>query len=282
MANDPGQTRRLPVVLGLLTLVTLTWAGAWHWVLYAQLTTHQPVAWFGGSAWAHGLWFTGALGGTLVCHELGHVWACRKHRLTFDGPYFLPAPFALLGTGGAFIRLTRPYMTRTQMIEVGSAGPVFGFSWAVLCALVGLRWSVPYADGSATNLVRFGTPHVMTWLSPSPDLILHPLAAGAWLGCLVTMVNLLPFEHFDGGTILHGIWPKGARLASIGMFGVAYLLSAGSLHGHLTWLIAAAVAMIALLATGFQPTPPVQPLPRSSYGWVLLAVLCLVASWTAL
>lgn len=250
-------------------------------MLFAALAFHVRVNWTSGSAWAHGLWFTLALGGTLVCHELGHLWACHKHGLTTDGPYFLPAPFALVGTAGAFLRLTSPYGARKQTIEVGAAGPVFGFAWTALCAVVGLRWSVP-GPVAATNLVRFGTPHLLRWLAPAQEMALHPLAAGAWLGCLVTMINLLPFEHFDGGTILHGLWPKAARLASVGMFGVAYLLSAGSLHGHLTWLIAALVAFIALLTGGFQPTPPAMPLPRSSYVWAILAGLCLVASWTAL
>lgn len=252
-------------------------------MLYAALATGARVSWWSGSAWAHGLWFTLALGGTLVCHELGHVWACRRHRLPFNGPYFLPAPFALVGTLGAFLHLTSPYRTRRQMIEVGAAGPIAGFAWTSVAALVGLRWSIPVHDGGvATNLVRFGTPHLFSWLAPWPEFALHPLAAGAWIGCLVTMVNLLPFEHFDGGTILHGLWPEAARLVSVAMFGVAYILSAGAAHGHLTWLIVAIVAVLALFASGFQATPPVQPIPRSSYGWALASVACLVASWTAL
>lgn len=282
MASTPRPSRRLALALGLATLGTLTWAGALHWVLFARLAEQRTVGWYSLEAWRQGLWFTLSLGGTLACHELGHVWACRRHGLTFHGPYFLPAPFALVGSAGAFLRLTRPYGTRRQMVEVGAAGPIAGFAWTAVAATVGLRWSVPYTAGAATNLVRFGTPHLLAWLSPVPDMALHPLAAGAWLGCLVTMVNLLPFEHFDGGAILHGLWPEAARLVSVAMFGVAYILSAGAAHGHLTWLIVAIVAVLALFASGFQATPPVKPIPRSSYMWALASVACLIASWTAL
>jgi len=250
-------------------------------VLFAALTLHVRVPWWSLSAWAHGLWFTLALGGMLVCHELGHLWACRRYGLAVSGPYFLPAPFALVGTMGAFLRLQGAYGSRAQMIVVGASGPVAGFAWTALASVVGLRWSTPIVD-PGTNLVRFGTPHLLSWISRAPHLALHPLAAGAWLGCLVTMVNLLPFEHFDGGTILHGLWPEAARLTSVGMFGVAYLLSAGAAHGHLTWLIVAICAVIVLLSAGLQPTPPPERLPRSSYGWAVGAVICLVLSWTAL
>lgn len=272
-----------PVVLALTTCLTCTWAGAWHWVTFEAVATGHAPGWYTVDAWMHGLWFTLALVGSLAVHDGAHLLVARRHRLACDGPYILPAPFALIGTLGAFIRLRSPYETRAQMIDVAAAGPLAGFAWSLVAAWMGLRWSIPMGVHAVSSLVRFGTPTVMRWLMPH-DVVLHPLAAGAWIGLLVTMVNLLPFEHFDGGTLLHALYPRAFRIVWVlAMAAAFYLAGANIFGGALTWAIVLGIAILVLLTAGFQSCPEAaETLPRRSGLLAALCALALALSWTAL
>ena len=53
----------------------------------------------------HGLWYSVSILAILGCHELGHYYACRYYGVDASLPYFLPVPFLLTGTLGAFIRI---------------------------------------------------------------------------------------------------------------------------------------------------------------------------------
>ena len=52
-------------------------------------------------------------------------------------PYFIPAP-TLFGTFGAVIRIRSPITTRRALFDIGIAGPVAGFVFAVPAMAYGI------------------------------------------------------------------------------------------------------------------------------------------------
>jgi len=96
------------IVLFILTLFSTTQAGGLHYVSFTTAFSDRipqiPIV----SLLLHGLWYSVSILAILGCHELGHYYACRYYRVDSSRPYFLPVPFLLTGTLGAFIRIRAP------------------------------------------------------------------------------------------------------------------------------------------------------------------------------
>ena len=103
----------------------------------------------------NGLWYGLTILAILGAHELGHYLACRYYGISASLPYFLPVPFPLTGTAGAFIRIRQPITTKPALFDIGIAGPLAGFVVAVPALFLGLALSrvvdVP-ADFSGVSL----------------------------------------------------------------------------------------------------------------------------------
>jgi len=161
----------------------------------------------------------------LLCHELGHWLACRRHRLPATPPYFLPAPIAL-GTFGAFIRIRGAIRTKRELLEVGVAGPLAGFLALLPFAVVGVALSEPvrvalaaepgagslvlYRPGESL-LVRGVTQLLHGRLDEGTILNPHPFLVAAWVGIFATMLNLLPLAQLDGGHVLYAAAGRAQR-----------------------------------------------------------------------
>src|SRR5262245_32084540 len=93
------------LILFALTFFSTTQAGGLHYlsfiVAFRDRLPEVPLA----SLLLHGLWYSVSILAILGCHELGHYFACRYYRVNSSRPYFLPLPFLLTGTLGAFIRI---------------------------------------------------------------------------------------------------------------------------------------------------------------------------------
>lgn len=164
----------------------------------------------------------------LLCHEMGHWIACRRHGLPATPPFFLPAPIGL-GTFGAFIRIRAPIESRRQLLDVGVWGPLAGFLALLPFLVLGLMWSTPapieaVAPGHASDVVLWIPGRSLALLAvarafhgplgPHTTLDLHPFALAAWVGLLVTALNLIPLGQLDGGHILYAaVGRSQARLA---------------------------------------------------------------------
>ena len=175
----------------------------------------------------------------LLCHELGHWFVCRRHRLDATPPYFLPAPVGL-GTFGAFIRIRGLVRSKRQLLDVGVSGPIAGFV-ALLPVLVAGVWlsapsALPLAPGGGLTLLLYRpgdsllsialTRLVHGELPPGWVLNPHPLLLAGWVGLFATMLNLLPLAQLDGGHVLYAAlgrlqrrlaWPLWAGLALLGL-----------------------------------------------------------------
>ena len=128
----------IAILLFLLTLVSTLVVGAGYANSYASGESPDLDGFFAmyGTLLAHpqfliaGVPFAFTLLGILLAHELGHFFACRYYGISASYPYFIPAP-TLIGTMGAFIRIRSPIYNRKALFDVGIAGPVVGFLFAI-------------------------------------------------------------------------------------------------------------------------------------------------------
>ena len=151
----------------------------------------------------------------LFAHEMGHYLACRYYGVSATLPYFIPAPpLFLAGTFGAFIKIRSPIQTRRALFDIGLAGPLAGFVIAIPVSLIGLSIIQPGAGHEGPGIM-FNDPLLFKFLARILHWPLNPLSPinpyymAAWLGLLVTSLNLMPVGQLDGG---HGIFAVfGAR-----------------------------------------------------------------------
>jgi membrane-associated protease RseP (regulator of RpoE activity) len=222
-----------------------------------------------------GIPFSFTLLGILLAHELGHYFACRYYRIAATFPYFIPAP-TLIGTLGAFIRIRAPIINRKALFDIGLAGPVVGFLFAVPALAVAIYSSkiVPAAQVSAP--VRFGQPLLAQLLTAilrpgvhATDILLHPVGRAAWVGLFATALNLLPAGQLDGGHILYSFASEKHRAVS---FGVALALVPLGFKFWWGWLFWAGL----LLIFGFRHPPLLdrwEPLDRKRRIWAAIALV---------
>jgi membrane-associated protease RseP (regulator of RpoE activity) len=222
--------------------------------------------------------FAFTLIGILLAHELGHFFACRYYGISASYPYFLPAP-TLIGTLGAFIRIRSPIYNRKALFDVGLAGPVVGFLFAIPALAIAVLYSrvVPYSEAHAS--IVFGQPLAMRLLvavlrpgvTPG-DLLLHPVGRAAWVGLFATALNLLPGGQLDGGHILYSVAGKYHKKITMG---VALLLIPLGLFYWRGWILWS----ILLLAIGFRHPPLLnrwEKLDRTRLLWAAIAVLMFI------
>jgi len=158
-----------------------------------------------------GFAFSGTLMGILLCHELGHYIVARRRGVPVSLPYFIPLPPGIsLGTMGAVIRMDKPIEDRAALFDVGAAGPIAGLVVAIPLLVIGLQHSAltPLAHGTGNqegNSLLYALLKFLVfgrWLPGADvDVQLHPMAFAAWVGLLITMINLMPIGQLDGGHV---------------------------------------------------------------------------------
>ncbi|MGE5181812.1 MAG: site-2 protease family protein [Acidobacteriota bacterium] len=161
-------------------------------------------------SWSDGFAFSGTLMGILLCHELGHYVVARRRGVDVSPPYFIPLPPVIsLGTMGAVIRMRQPIDDRGALFDVGAAGPIAGLVVAIPLLVIGLHLShlgpiVAGHEQEGNSLLYALLKYAVfgRWLpGGGVDVDLHPMAFAAWVGLLVTMINLMPIGQLDGGHV---------------------------------------------------------------------------------
>jgi Zn-dependent protease len=225
----------------IITFVAMLIAGAINWASYADLPGDQI---FGTEGLTFGLlYFTLPLMTILAVHELAHFAMARRRNVAASLPFFIPS-IPPLGTFGAFISLRDPIPNRKSLLEIGVAGPIAGLLMTIPFALGGLYLTnlgakpVP-EDIGESGVVGIVFPLIFRGLEylipPAGDYLLHPMAFAAWVGFLVTALNLLPVGQLDGGHVARALlgarakyltWATIAALVGIGIFYFGWLLFA--------------------------------------------------------
>lgn len=265
-APMPKRSWPLHAALFLLTIVTTTLAGIGlpesaitsaepplssllDYLLYFPLVYFQFITTLFRELLAHphllldGVTFSASLLAILFSHEMGHYLACRYYKVDATLPYFIPAPPVFLaGTFGAFIKIRSAIPSRRALFDIGLAGPLAGFVVAVPLAVIGVLTVGPPQPTPATGVMYFNDPLLFRLIARvagvglEPNSPTNPFYMAAWIGLLVTSLNLMPVGQLDGG---HGIFAVfGAR--------------AHKLVGQLAFI---AVAVLAVLGFWLHSSP---------------------------
>src|ERR1044071_6029138 len=155
---------------------------------------------------AEGVTFSGSLLAILFSHEMGHYLACRYYKVSATLPYFIPAPpLFLTGTFGAFIKIRSPLPSRRALFDIGLAGPLAGFVVALPVSVLGLLAMTPGDGPPPDHAIFFNDPLLFRLLAKllgvplDPNAPTTPYYMAAWIGLLVTSLNLMPVGQLDGG-----------------------------------------------------------------------------------
>lgn len=166
----------------------------------------------------YGLSFSVSLLFILICHEMGHYIACRIYRVDATLPFFIPTPPMIgpAGTFGAFIKILSPMPSRRAVFDIGVAGPIAGFIALVPVALIGIatmQIATPQQIAYSQGGLSFSDPLLMRAFAYlfGVDLnfgIGNAFYYAAWVGLLVTALNLIPSGQLDGGHAIYAIFGK--------------------------------------------------------------------------
>jgi membrane-associated protease RseP (regulator of RpoE activity) len=163
-----------------------------------------------------GLKFAAALLSILLAHESGHYVACRLYGVDATLPFFIPMPPPFMaGTLGAFIKIKSPIPSRRALFDIGVAGPLAGFLVIIPVACAALLTATPAlppppASAGAVTIV-FNDPLLLRLLAGPlgvkdlPGIEQSPFYLAAWIGLLVTSLNLLPVGQLDGGHAVYSV-----------------------------------------------------------------------------
>ncbi|MBI4683868.1 MAG: site-2 protease family protein [Nitrospirae bacterium] len=193
----------------------------------------------------NGLPFSFTLMLMLLCHELSHYIASKRHKVKATLPYFIPAP-TLIGTLGAFIKMKSPITTRRALIDIGASGPIAGFIISFIATIIGLSMSdIVLTKKVTSSSLALGDSMLFSLLSrlilgeipDAYDILLHPIAFAGWIGFFVTALNLIPIGQLDGGHIAYAL--LGERHINISKILVLIMILLGAFlwQGWLIWAL---------------------------------------------
>ena len=270
--------RSVSVNLAMLvvTFLTMLLAGVLDWSGYAG--TDSGDIFTVDNLFMGMITFTLPLMAILGVHELAHFLAAKRRGVAASLPFFIPS-IPPLGTFGAFISLRDPIPNKKTLLEIGVAGPLAGLLVALPLGIIGLILTNSEAKLVPANVGSEGVMGISfpliyqaleLFVPLRGDYLLHPTAFAAWVGFLVTALNLLPVGQLDGGHVARAL--LGARAKYLSWVTVAILVGIGMFYYG--WLIFA----LLILFLGARHPPPLNDispldLKRKGLGVLTFAVL---------
>lgn len=223
-----------------------------------------------------GLEFSASLLAILTAHEFGHYFFCRYYGVNATLPFFIPQPPGLLpGTFGAFIKMKSPVPSRRALFDIGLAGPIAGFIVIIPIAFAGVL-TLQHGSNPAgeSGVIIFNDPLLFRLIARAfkiylDDGILNPFYLAAWVGLLVTALNLMPVGQLDGG---HGTFAGFGRVAHHWIGRVAFVtMVALSVLGYLWHGSPSGILYVVLLAVMLRVHHP-QPEQMEPLGTMRVAI----------
>lgn len=223
----------------------------------------------------------------LFVHEMGHYIVGRLRHAPVSLPYFIPLPpvpipdlgvITFTGTLGAVIVQREPMLDRKSILEIGIAGPLAGLAVAIPLLFYGLATSTvgaPPAGGhfQEGNSLLYAAAKYLVFGQLLPgngvDVQLNTVAWGAWIGLLITMINLLPIGQLDGGHVAYALLGRYAHYLAYAFIGLCVLLGLLVSANWMFW------GILGLLIGPRHPAP-LNDISRLSAGHMVLAVLGLL------
>lgn len=228
-----------------------------------------------------GLMFSATLLTILTAHEMGHYLACRYYRVQATLPFFIPAPpLFLAGTFGAFIKMKSPIPSRRALFDIGLAGPLAGFVALLPIALAGMVTLQATPSPSVGGTIIFNDPLLFQGIAKLTgknllDAVPNPFYMAAWIGLLVTSLNLMPVGQLDGGHGTFAVFGQRAHkiIGRIAFISVAATSVLGFIwHGSPSGFLY--TVLLAVMLKVRHPAPEeMEPLGR---GRVIVGILTLI------
>jgi len=195
----------------------------------------------------------------LAAHEMGHYIACRWYGVDATLPYFIPVPLPPVGTFGAFIKIKAPIPSRKALFDIGIAGPLAGYLFAVPASFIGIWFAdVALPPPPGAEMIYFQDPllfKAFQYLLGTPaNIELNPVLWAAWVGVFMTSLNLLPVGQLDGGHVTYSLFgARGHRIVAIGSYLSVIALAIYSIRGGMwNWVVYAAILTI-MIRIGHPP-----------------------------
>jgi membrane-associated protease RseP (regulator of RpoE activity) len=237
--SDEITVRRLLFHIFLLALTVLTttiMAGLWPLNSFSQ-----------------GAVYSFTVLSILGAHEMGHYIACRWYGVQATLPYFIPVPFPPVGTFGAFIKIKSPIPSRRALFDIGIAGPLAGFVFAIPAAFIGHYFATPSSGSEISEgAITFGDPLLFQFFQRAfhfPSTIeMNPVWWAAWIGVFMTALNLLPVGQLDGGHVTYAVFGRrGHRLTAWASYITVVALAVFSImSGTWNWVIFTVLLTLAI------------------------------------
>ena len=232
-------------LLALATLITTTLAG---FFLFGSLSS--------------GLMYSLTLLTILTAHEMGHYIACRWYGVEATLPYYIPfvLPFPVLqvGTFGAFIKIKSPIPSRRALFDIGIAGPLAGFVFALPAAFIAHYYAQPSPFVAGDDFISLQDPLLFKFfqqlLHLPNDLLLNPIMFASWVGLLMTALNLMPVGQLDGGHVTYSLFGhKGHRAVALLCYVAVVALVVYSIQTGSWSYILYAVILTLMMRVGHPP-----------------------------
>ena len=235
--------------IGLLiaTIITTVFAGV-------QWTTGIMAGPYEFSMMQNGLLYSASIIFIISCHEFGHYFAARYHKVDATLPFFIPLPpiplFLNFGTMGAVIKTRSQVTSKKIMFDIGIAGPLAGFIACLIVLITGFL-NVPGVDyllaihpgyfssdfGKGGLELFFGNTLMFSFFKfifisktqffpPMSEIYHYPLLCVGWFGLFITAMNMIPIGQLDGGHISYTMFGD-EKSHKISLIAFALLLISG-------------------------------------------------------
>ena len=229
--------------------------------------------------------YTISLVGILGIHESGHLIVAKFHKLKTSWPYFIPGiPIYGIPTFGAVITSRGLTVNRHILFDVAIAGPIAGLVITLIVLMYGAYTAPVITDElaedlfSRSQLIEMNEPLLMIATlamfgkgGQGEEVLMTPILFAAWLGFLITFLNLLPAWQLDGGHMARALFgAKWHRIGTYASIGVLVLL------GY--WVMAMFILLLSSRNPSAMPLDDVSPVPKNRKFLyiviVVLAILC--------
>ncbi len=184
---------------------------------------------------------------------------------------------------GAFIRIKAPFQSRKALFDVGIAGPLAGFLFALPALVIGISSSTLIPKGSIGADLAFGEPLLFRWVGSAvlgyatdkQDMLADPIALAAWFGLLVTSLNLFPVWQLDGGHITYALFGR-ERQRRITIGATAFLVFISFLGWPIpSYLVFAVLLLILGMRSHFYHPPTMSEAEKPGFARVILGIFAL-------
>ncbi|MDR3609099.1 MAG: site-2 protease family protein [Ignavibacteriaceae bacterium] len=269
--------------LFVFTVITTIFAGV-QWTTGIMTGPYEFTMLQSGLLYAAGIIFI------ISCHEFGHYFAARYHKVDATLPFYIPFPpiplFLNFGTMGAVIRTRSPIPSKKAMFDIGIAGPLAGFAACLIVLIVGFV-NVPGVNyllaihpdyfshdfGKGGFELIFGNTILFSFFKlifvskaqffpPMTEIYHYPLLCAGWFGMFITAMNMIPAGQLDGGHVSYTMFGE-KKSYNIALIAFGILFISGFLQ----------VLQVILMLVGFNPSSIPHFLELGWLGWLLWAFI---------